>query len=246
MFRVIIALCLFVGVESVNPGSAACPAVIPDMLITARTVGLIVVVAIGAIWLGRAVLALGDDAGHRNGNGAFRAALLPAGAVAIGFVLVALLPDSEVVTLTKLPVEPIALVVALPLVYFAAQILAARDAHRFVTGLLGAVIAWFVVVYPNIAALPLPSAMVNAYQGILPTYLYAFQFPVSTSERTLATPLLSPTLAILTIAIAVTCLVVAYSASVWRLALAESRVTGTAPTVDDPSDGLARTGGGGA
>jgi len=248
-------LCLFVGVESVNPGSAACPAVIPDMLITVRTVGLIVVVAIGAVWLGRAVLALGDDAGqgdgsgrsdHRNGNGAFRAALLPAGAVAIGFVLVALLPDSEIVTLTKLPVEPIALVVALPLVYFAAQILAARDAHRFVTGLLGAVIAWFVVVYPNIAALPLPSALVNAYQGIVPTYLYAFQFPVSTSERNLATPLLSPTLAILTIAIAFTCLVVAYSASVWRLALAESRVTGTAPTVDDPSDGLARTGGGGA
>ncbi|MEO7229920.1 MAG: hypothetical protein ABIZ30_04945, partial [Candidatus Limnocylindrales bacterium] len=245
-------LCLFVGVESVNPGSAACPAVIPDMLITARTVGLIVVVAIGAIWLGRAVLALGDDAGHGagsghgNGSGAFRAALLPAGAVAIGFVLVALLPDSEVVTLTKLPVEPIALVVGLPLVYFAAQILAARDAHRFVTGLLGAVIAWFAVVYPNIAALPLPSAMVNAYQGIVPTYLYAFQFPVSTSERNPATPLLSPTLAILTIAIAVTCLVVAYSASVWRLAIAESRVTGTAPSVDDPSDGLARTGGGGA
>ena len=46
-----------------------------------------------------------------------------------------------------------------------------------------AVVGWFVILYPNIAALPLPSALVNAYQGILPTYLYAFQFPVSTVDR---------------------------------------------------------------
>ena len=165
--------------------------------------------------------------------------------MAIGFVLAALLPDSEVLTLTRLPVEPIALVVGLPLVYFAAQVLAARDARRFVTGLVGAVVAWFLVVYPNIAALPLPSAVVNAYQGILPTYLYAFQFPVNTTERNVATPLLSPTLAILTIAISVTCLVVAYSASVWRLALAESTDAATGvSSSDDPTDDLLRTGGG--
>ena len=112
------------------------------------------------------------------------------------------------------------------------------------TGLVGAVVAWFLVFYPNIAALPLPSSVVNAYQGIVPTYLYAFQFPVSTTERNVATPLLSPTLAILTIAISVTCLVVAYSASVWRLALAESRDAATgASSSDDPPDALLRPGG---
>ena len=66
-------------------------------------------------------------------------------------------------------------------------------------GLLLAVVAWFAIVYPNISALPLPSAVANAYQGLLPTYLYAFQFPVSTGDRNVATPLLSPTLAILTV-----------------------------------------------
>ena len=48
--------------------------------------------------------------------------------------------------------------------------------------MLGAVVAmvgWFVVVYPNISALPLPTAIANVYQGVLPTYLYAFQFPVN-------------------------------------------------------------------
>ena len=76
--------------------------------------------------------------------------------------------------------------------------------------------------YPNISALPLPSTVVNAFQGLLPTYLYAFQFPVNTAPRP-ATPLLSPVPIALTLALGVTCLVVAYSASVWRLALAESR-----------------------
>src|SRR4029079_15064992 len=48
-------LCAFVGVPSVNPGSQACPAVIPDLTITVRAVGILVVVVIGAIVLGRAV-----------------------------------------------------------------------------------------------------------------------------------------------------------------------------------------------
>ena len=66
------------------------------------------------------------------------------------------------------------------------------------------------------------AAIVNAYQGILPTYLYAFQFPVSTVDRNVDTPLFTPTLAILLVALAVTCLVVAYSAWAWRLTLADA------------------------
>ena len=79
--------------------------------------------------------------------------------------------------------SPIALVVIVPLLYLAGQVLAARDARRFVIGLGTATVAWFVIWYPNLAALPLPSTVVNAYQGFLPTYLYAFQFPVNTAAR---------------------------------------------------------------
>ena len=89
-------------------------------------------------------------------------------------------------------------------------------------GFVVAVVGWFVILYPNIAALPLPAAMVNAYQGILPTYLYAFQFPVSKIDRN--TPTLIPAeLGLLTLAVVVTCLVVAYSAWVWRLSLVVGR-----------------------
>ena len=106
-----------------------------------------------------------------------------------------------------------------------------------------AAVSWFVILYPNISALPLPSAVVAAYQGILPTYLYAFQFPVSTVDRSIATPLLTPMFVVLTVAIAVTCLVVAYSTWSWRLASGRSRSM-RRPADDADADALARSGGG--
>ena len=152
----------------------------------------------------------------------------------------ALLPDTAILTLNNIPVEPIALIVAIPLGYLALQVMASRDARRFVVGFGVAVVAWFVILYPNISALPLPSAVVAAYQGILPTYLYAFQFPVSTVTRNTDTPLFTPMLAILLLALTVTCLVVAYSAWAWRLTLAD-RLADEGSSGD--ADGLARTGG---
>jgi hypothetical protein len=144
-------------------------------------------------------------------------------------------------------------VVAIPLAWFAAQVLASRDAHRWVAGFLVAAVAWFGIVYPNISGLPLPSAVANAYQGVLPTYLYAFQFPVSEADRNVATPLASSTFALLLAAIAITAIVVAYSASTWRLALAGSRAADASGGPSDPSGegrtsepgpDLARSGGG--
>jgi hypothetical protein len=233
-------LCAAVGVEIVNPGSQACPAVIPELVLTLRTAGLVVVLAIGALVLGRGLLSL-----EREGGGIeFRELAIGGVAMAIGLAVVTFLPEASLLTLHSLPVEPIALVVAAPLAYLGAQVIAARDARRFVLGLVAAVVGWFIVFYPNIAALPLPSTVVNAYQGLLPTYLYAFQFPVNTVARNVDAPLLSLTLVLLTIAIGVTCLVVAYSASVWRLALAESKANAAPPPTGEGADGLARTGGG--
>ena len=129
---------------------------------------------------------------------------------------------------------------AIPLGYLALQVMAARDARRFVVGFGVVVVAWFAVLYPNISALPLPAAVVAAYQGILPTYLYAFQFPVSTVTRNADTPLFTPMLAALLIALTAACLVVAYSAWAWKLALAEAAVAGGDA---DDAEGLARSGG---
>ena len=150
------------------------------------------------------------------------------------------LPDTAILTLTNIPVEPIALIVAIPLgVPRPSRSSSSRDPRRFVVGLGVAVVGWFAILYPNISALPLPSAVVNAYQGILPTYLYAFQFPVSTVTRSTDTPIFTPTLAAPAGALTVTCLVVAYSAWVWRLALADKKAAAAkASAASDAADGL--------
>ncbi len=239
-------LCGFVGVLSVNPGSQACPALIPTFVVTARSGALTLVVAVGLIVILLRFLEF-DGRGGRIGRGADIGAfgsLLGAGlAVVAALVVAALLPETPVLTMATVPVEPIAVVVALPLAYLGFRVLAATDPRRFTVGLVVAAVSWFVVLYPNIAAVPLPATVVNAYQGILPTYLYAFQFPVSTVPRGAETPLFTPTLAILTAALVVTCLVIAYSTWVWRLTLADSRAARDASAGSDDDDGLARTGG---
>jgi protein-O-mannosyltransferase-like protein len=243
-------LCAFVGVDSVNPNSAACPAVIPQFVLTTRSLALAVIAVVGLLVIVLRFLRFepvdpdDPDAESQRMTSAYRSLVVAGAVVAIALFGASFLPETVLLTLNNIPVEPIAMVVAVPLGYLGLQIFASRDARRWVVGFLVAVVAWFAILYPNISALPLPSAVVAAYQGILPTYLYAFQFPVSTVTRATDTPLFTPMLALLTIALIVTCLVVAYSAWVWRLALAETRAGGRSrsPASDDV-DGLARSGG---
>ena len=85
-------LCAIVGVESVNPGSQACPAVIPEFVLTARTAGLAVVAGVGCFFLIRAVLALAEsDRDPGAERGWYRSIVLTGAAVALGFVAVSLL-----------------------------------------------------------------------------------------------------------------------------------------------------------
>jgi hypothetical protein len=135
------------------------------------------------------------------------------------------LPDINVLVWDRIPVEPVALILGIPALLIAVFVATARDARRFVVGAIVAVVAWFIVEYPNISALPLPSAIANVYQGVLPTYLYAFQFPVSTIPRNVTIQLFGPVPLLLAASVTFLSLIVAYSAWVWRLALAERRAT---------------------
>ena len=207
-------LCWVVGVEA----GAACPEQIPSFVLTDQTAGLAIVLGVGFLLILRGLNGLGRGDGTQ---GSFVSLALTAAGVALGLVIVAGFPGGELLHLEAIPVEPIALVVAIPLGYLALQVLGARDPRRFVGGLVVAVVATFAVFYPNLSGLPLPSAVVNAYQGILPTYLYYFQFPVNETPRNASTPLLTPMFGVLAVALVVTCVVVAYSAWSWRMALAE-------------------------
>ena len=221
-------LCALVRVNDVYTGgnSPACPTLIPDLTLTPRALAIAIVVGVGVLLLVRALLTLEEDDGADRG---LLSRLRVAGLIAVGTTVAFLavstfFANTGIVHLTSLPVEPIALVVTLALLPVAAVVTTARDAHRFVIGALGAVGFWFVFWYPNIAALPLPSAIHNAYQGLLPTYLYPFQFPVSTIDRNVAGPnLLDVRVGALLLALVVVAIVVGYSAWTWRIALAERR-----------------------
>ena len=216
-------LCWVVGVE---PGPA-CPELIPSFVLTSQTAGLALVVGIGVLFVLRGLSELGRSGD--GGPGPLVGLVLTVAGVAVGLLVVAVIPDAVLLRLEGIPVEPIAVLVAIPLGYLAMQVLGARDPRRFVGGLVLAAVLVFVVIYPNISGLPLPSAVVNGYQGLLPTYLYHFDFPVNTEARSAATPLLTPMFGLLAAALVITCLVVAYSAWSWRIALAEREVSEEKP-----------------
>jgi len=161
----------------------------------------------------------------------------------VALALASVFSDIAIVSIASIPVEPIALIVGIPLAALAVIVVTARDARRFVAGVLAAVAAEFVIFYPNLSALPLPAAFATTYQGVLPTYVYPFQFPVSTVDRHgPGPPLFAFGPALLLVALTVTCVILAYSAWVWRVTLAERRF---AAAELEAGPGPAYVGGGG-
>jgi hypothetical protein len=228
-------LCGFVGVDRAVPGSAACPPIIPQFLLTTQTLATAVVVGLSVLvvvrLMGRLQVDDAMDAGRSGTDGGISPSsrtLLLLVATAVGTILLTVLirqvlPDTNLLAWDRIPVEPVALILSIPAILIATFVATARDARRFVVGAVVAIIAWFAVVYPNISALPLPTAIANIYQGVLPTYLYAFQFPVSTVPRNVTFQLFGPVPLLLAGSVIFLSVVVAYSAWVWRLALAERR-----------------------
>jgi Gpi18-like mannosyltransferase len=220
-------LCGFVNVTAVRNPSAACPPYIPDLVLTGRTAALALAVGLGVLLF---LLVLGsrytmprfmEGRSNRWWIGMTIGAVLLA---TVPLLVVSAVPETPLLSLTNIPVEPIAFLVAIPLGYLAVQVFATRDARRFVGGVVIAAVVTFILFYPNFSALPLPSTMVNTYQGLLPTYLYDFQFPVSTVSRSTPTNFATPVMAMLILGLVVTCFVVAYSAWTWRITAVERRL----------------------
>lgn len=221
-------LCGYVRVEAVNAGSQACVGNPGELVITTQAAALGIVV-VGAVLATVWQLLRFDRSGATPDDGETRGRLVRLGATVaaalVGFLVVGRLPasvaSSVLISAPGFRAELLALIVLLPLGFVAWFVLTARDARRFVVGLIAGVVGWFVVLYPNIAALPLPSTLVNAYQGLLPTYLYPFQFPVNTDPVGTVPKFIDGPPLILLAALTLTVLIVGYSAWVWRLALAE-------------------------
>ncbi len=245
-------LCRYVRVEAVNPGSQACVGNPGDLVITARVAVLVLVVGIAVIALVYQLLRLNSPPGGGGGGGgagggggldlgpdgtaAVRRGPLPRGLAQIAVTAVLagigiaiadrIAGESVVFEVRGFQSTYLALLLAIPLLLIGGFILTARDARRFVAGTAFAIVAAFLLIYPNISALPLPSTVVNAYQGLLPTYLYPFQFPVNTDPAAPGPKLFALEPALLLIALTITCLVVGYAAWVWRIGPVEHPTSG--------------------
>jgi hypothetical protein len=209
-------------------------------VVTPAVAAMVVIVLVSLIVLARQLIDLGRP--RADGRPLELRDLVPLAATALsgGALLAAsrVLPaDDPLVSIPGIVPEVVALVVGVTtLLPLAVQVVTARDARRFVVGIVIAAGLWFAVLYPNIAALPLPSALVNAYQGILPTYLYAFQFSVNTIDRSGAISFADPRFAVLVAFLAIASVVVAYAAWVWRQSLAEE------PPDEAPGDAAGQPG----
>jgi 4-amino-4-deoxy-L-arabinose transferase-like glycosyltransferase len=233
-------LCAYVRVEAVNPGSQACVATAPGQIVlTWRTAGIIGVLLVAGVLLVIQLLRLDAPTRTRGETGR---RLVWIGLTALSGVIAlavagAVMPDKPILSQDGFRIEPIALVVLIALAPVAWVVATARDARRFAAGMVIVCLVWFVAWYPNLAALPLPAAIVNAYQGLLPTYLYAFQFPVNTDPVTPfhlfgSAQLLGlnvPAAPILFAALLLTCVVVGWSAWTWRLSMAEREADAADP-----------------
>ena len=217
-------LCRLAGVESVNAGSQACVlSTQGSLVVTPATAAMVVVLLVTGGALIWQLVSLGRPRADGRGltSRDLVSVVLTAVAGGVALVFARQLPDAEpVFSMGGIVPELIALLIAVPLGLVALQVLTARDARRFAVGVVVAAATWFVVLYPNISALPMPASLVNAYQGLLPTYLYAFQFAVDTIPRP-ETTFADPKFLVLAAFLVVACGVVAYAAWAWRQALAQ-------------------------
>jgi C-terminal four TMM region of protein-O-mannosyltransferase/Dolichyl-phosphate-mannose-protein mannosyltransferase len=231
-------LCAFVGVDRAYKDSPACISNPGDLVLTAGTAGLVAIVGAGlAMTLllfplirpaDRSRAAFLDDGRRSRSDRSARIAI--AAVIAIAALVLNLVPrDGVLVNIQGFQIAPLAIGAVVVLGFVGYLVIGARDARRFVIGAVVAAIGEFLVFYPNIAALPLPSTIFNAYQGLLPTYLYPFQFPTNTDPPVTVPSLFAaskdffglPPGPVLGAFLVVTCLIVAYSAWSWRIALAE-------------------------
>jgi hypothetical protein len=85
----------------------------------------------------------------------------------------------DVIIDAALPADSIVLVLLPVLAILALIALTARDPRRFVLGACAFIVTTFLVLYPNLSALPMPANIIGVYNGLLPSWFYGFEFAVN-------------------------------------------------------------------
>ena len=105
--------------------------------------------------------------------------LVPVGIAGLLLGYIGMNGSHDTVFQAALPSDGIALLLLPVLAIMAFVALTARNPRRFVLGACAFGIITFLILYPNLSALPLPSTIINVYEALLPTWFYGFQFSVN-------------------------------------------------------------------
>ncbi len=88
----------------------------------------------------------------------------------------------DIIFQAALPSDGIVLVLLPILAILAFVALTAVNPRRLVLGVCAFAVVAFVVLYPNLSALPMPNTIISVYNALLPTWFYGFQFSVNLQE----------------------------------------------------------------
>jgi hypothetical protein len=237
-------LCAVSGVLRANPGSQACGYVREAFVLSDRAAAALVVLVIGFGLIAWRARRPGSGGGGPDQGSAGTERALPARAAwllaALAATVVALVLVLSLVPETPLIAAPVGLIalyvvaaaLLLPLAFAAWLALGIRDPRRLVIGVLGAAALWFIVFYPDIAALALPTGLSRLFQVLpLPTYNYDFQFAVNTAAAE-ATSVLGVEALSLAGMVAFLAVAAMYATWTWRLAIAAETTAREPEAVD--------------
>jgi hypothetical protein len=165
-------------------GQIVCGVTAGRFVVDQRIFLIMIVLVVALVWLGLALYRLERSAPERGDEGWAWALQLVVPVLVAGAVLLwvgASVPPSPLID-AQLPSDPVAVMMLLLLGAVAVGALSMRSSRHFVTAVCVAAAIMFVVLYPNLSALPMPANIVSAYNGFLPTWLYGFQFSVNQQQ----------------------------------------------------------------
>jgi hypothetical protein len=174
-------------------GNTICGSGTGDVRIETRMllIGVVLLAALAALPLILWRIERRQDAGDQSRSWILQL-LVPVGLAGLAIWWLGQNGSHDVVFQAALPSDGIALLLLPVLALLAFFVLTARNPRRFVLGACAFVVVAFLALYPNLSALPMPNAIINVYNGLLPTWFYGFEFSVNHQDSN-SVGLVSPT-----------------------------------------------------
>jgi hypothetical protein len=228
---------------------AVCGPTVGDMTVTTQMFFIAAILVIALAVLAIVLVRLERNPPDEDDQGRSWMIQLLTPVVIAGFLILLAGASAPRTKLLEVPVPSdfVALFMLIILGALAFGALAMRDSRRMVLAVCVAAVIFFVAFYPNLSALPMPASLAPVYNGMLPTWLYGFQFAVNQQESQ-SVALVGLNTGAVTFAVMCAAVLAGYAAWVHRVVLGYRRhllVAGGPADGEGPAGGAEGSGEGG-